>query len=237
MFHWEPEGGYRNRLCTAIAPFWFSTDHLWTAVAPFWLATDNICVLILVTYETERPCHSFLKMYVHRVPVECFYLTFHMNDVHSVIWRCYLVFLFSLTCRRKLTAPTQAGSWTRWSSSTATAREKGMEHGVTMATFPRPRPHQCLRRVSKRQDQIQQVTGWCLICGVWCLVLVVVWCVTWSTHLYLVPFLWWVACLIHLLVLMFVLFFLSLHIYLTLSLHYYLTLWFANCMVGSTVRN
>ena len=29
MSHWEPEGCYHRRLCTAIAPFWFSTEHLW----------------------------------------------------------------------------------------------------------------------------------------------------------------------------------------------------------------
>ena len=25
---WEPEGRYRNRLFTAIVPFWFSTDEM-----------------------------------------------------------------------------------------------------------------------------------------------------------------------------------------------------------------
>ena len=28
MFRWEPEGRYCHRLCTAIAPFWFSTDEV-----------------------------------------------------------------------------------------------------------------------------------------------------------------------------------------------------------------
>ena len=42
MFHWEPEGRYCHWLCTAIAPFWFSTEHLWAAVTPFWLSTDDI---------------------------------------------------------------------------------------------------------------------------------------------------------------------------------------------------
>ena len=40
---WEPEGRY-CRLCTAIAPFWFSTEHLWTAIAPVWLSTDDILI-------------------------------------------------------------------------------------------------------------------------------------------------------------------------------------------------
>ena len=29
LFHWEPEGRYCHWLCTAMAPFWFSTEHLW----------------------------------------------------------------------------------------------------------------------------------------------------------------------------------------------------------------
>ena len=39
---WEPEGRYRHWLCTAIEPFWFSTEHLWVAVTPFWLSSDDI---------------------------------------------------------------------------------------------------------------------------------------------------------------------------------------------------
>ena len=29
-------------ICTAIAPFWFSTEHLEILIAPFWLSTDGI---------------------------------------------------------------------------------------------------------------------------------------------------------------------------------------------------
>ena len=42
MFRWKPEGRYRHRLCTAILPFWFSTEHLWTSLTPFWLSVDDI---------------------------------------------------------------------------------------------------------------------------------------------------------------------------------------------------
>ena len=42
MFRWEPEGRYRCTKSMAIAPFWFSTEHLWTAITPFWLSTDNL---------------------------------------------------------------------------------------------------------------------------------------------------------------------------------------------------
>ena len=38
---WEPEGHYHHRLGSAIAPFWFSTEHLWVMIAPFWLSTDD----------------------------------------------------------------------------------------------------------------------------------------------------------------------------------------------------
>ena len=36
------EGCYRHRVCTAIAPFWFSTEHLWNSITPFWLSTDDM---------------------------------------------------------------------------------------------------------------------------------------------------------------------------------------------------
>ena len=42
MFSWEPEGRYCHRLCTAIAPFWFSMVHCWIMIMPFCLSTDRI---------------------------------------------------------------------------------------------------------------------------------------------------------------------------------------------------
>ena len=39
---WEPEGRYCCTKSMAIAPFWFSTEHLWAAITPFWLSTDDI---------------------------------------------------------------------------------------------------------------------------------------------------------------------------------------------------
>ena len=56
MFHWEPEGRFHyskrfrwepdGRYCCtksmAIAPLWFSTEHLWMLIVPFWLSTDDI---------------------------------------------------------------------------------------------------------------------------------------------------------------------------------------------------
>ena len=42
MFHWEPEGHYHCTMSTAIAPFWFSMEHLWIVIAPLWLSTDDM---------------------------------------------------------------------------------------------------------------------------------------------------------------------------------------------------
>ena len=42
MFRWEPEGRYCCTKSMAIAPFWFSTEHLWAAITPFWLSADDM---------------------------------------------------------------------------------------------------------------------------------------------------------------------------------------------------
>ena len=44
MFHWEPEGHYRHRLCTAIAPLWFSIEHLLTTLTPFLIFVAFLCL-------------------------------------------------------------------------------------------------------------------------------------------------------------------------------------------------
>ena len=49
MFHWEPEGCYHRRLCTAIAPVWFSMEHLWILIVPFWLSTYAIYIAFSYT--------------------------------------------------------------------------------------------------------------------------------------------------------------------------------------------
>ena len=41
LVSWEPEGRYCHSLCIAIAPFWFSTEHLLTLLMPFWLSTTD----------------------------------------------------------------------------------------------------------------------------------------------------------------------------------------------------
>ena len=50
MFRWEPQGRYCHWFCTAIAPFWLPTEHLWAAITPFWLSTDDF----FVTTEQNR---------------------------------------------------------------------------------------------------------------------------------------------------------------------------------------
>ena len=42
MFRWETQGRYRC-VYGNLAPFWFSTEHLWIAITPFWLSTDDVC--------------------------------------------------------------------------------------------------------------------------------------------------------------------------------------------------
>ena len=49
MFHWEPESRYHHRLCTAIAAFWFSTEHLWVLTAPI-LALNGRFTLKIITF-------------------------------------------------------------------------------------------------------------------------------------------------------------------------------------------
>ena len=50
MFRWEPEGRYRHRLCTAIAPFWFSTEHLWILICNSFLALNRRVIKWLWIY-------------------------------------------------------------------------------------------------------------------------------------------------------------------------------------------
>ena len=40
MFHWEPEGCSRHKLCITIASFWLSMEHHGMVIRPFWLSTD-----------------------------------------------------------------------------------------------------------------------------------------------------------------------------------------------------
>ena len=55
ILHSEPEGLYCLGLCTVIAPFWFSMEHLWMVITPFWISTDDMIFLMLI----------FLKIIAH----------------------------------------------------------------------------------------------------------------------------------------------------------------------------
>ena len=61
MFCWEPEGHYHHWLYTAIAPFWFSTEHIWTALMPFWLSTDNMQFKVSPFHPPTLPCKKSVK--------------------------------------------------------------------------------------------------------------------------------------------------------------------------------
>ena len=43
-------------MCVAIAPSWFSTEHLWTALMPFWLSTDDMGVAFTIA---QHVCMKF----------------------------------------------------------------------------------------------------------------------------------------------------------------------------------
>ena len=47
MFRWEPGRYFYHRLCTAIVPFWFSSELLWTALLPFWFSTKQLWTALL----------------------------------------------------------------------------------------------------------------------------------------------------------------------------------------------
>ena len=56
---WEPGGRYRHRLCTAISPVWFLTEHLWMTLTPFWLSTAINCKL---TCDLACPVHRPVRI-------------------------------------------------------------------------------------------------------------------------------------------------------------------------------
>ena len=56
MFHREPEGRYCCTKYMAIAPFWFSMEHLWILIAPFCLSTDDLSNSVLHLSTREIMC-------------------------------------------------------------------------------------------------------------------------------------------------------------------------------------
>ena len=65
MFHSEPEGRYCHRLCTAIAPFLFSTEHPCKSLMPFWLSTDdNVPQILERSYSIAfHPCLNYRSIH------------------------------------------------------------------------------------------------------------------------------------------------------------------------------
>ena len=87
MFHWEPEGRYWHWLCTSIAPFWFSMDHLWVAVMPFWLSTDDIVYSYL--QELLKPVHRSYRSTKCNIIHFCMSLL-EMNVISHYLISCSL---------------------------------------------------------------------------------------------------------------------------------------------------
>ena len=76
MLCWGPEGRYHHRHCTAIAPFWFSMEHLWILIAPFWLSTD------VKWHHVNSPCFvtetiSFFEIRYGKLKKNVFYMTYY----------------------------------------------------------------------------------------------------------------------------------------------------------------
>ena len=93
MFHWEPEGRYCHRLCTVIAPFWFSTEHRWIVIMPFWLSTDYIrhCVII---YDDEKKSKWLFHLFL-----------FQLNMTYIKYWHIHKLGITFQQCRKYTGAP------------------------------------------------------------------------------------------------------------------------------------
>ena len=85
---------YHHRLCTAIAPFWFSTEHLWAAITPFWLSNDDmICNYASCMYSTSLIHYKICCIVINT----CRHVNMHMSlpcrkccDQHP--WKSTLMF-------------------------------------------------------------------------------------------------------------------------------------------------
>ena len=82
MFHWEPEECYRHELCTAIASFWFSTEHLWILIAPFWLSTEYDSIRTMWLFSTSWNPWSHLENCMR------FFIFFYTKLMSSNIGLC-----------------------------------------------------------------------------------------------------------------------------------------------------
>ena len=60
------KGAIAIDISTAIAPFWFSTEHLWILIVPLWHSTDNI---IAVSSSALVPFLNGLRFYANEVHV------------------------------------------------------------------------------------------------------------------------------------------------------------------------
>ena len=63
MFRWEPEGRYPCTKSMVIAPFWFSTEHLWIVIMAFWFSADDM-VISLDFKALQTIWHSWVSWHV-----------------------------------------------------------------------------------------------------------------------------------------------------------------------------
>ena len=87
MFHWEPERHYRHRVCMAVAPFWFSSDHLCKSLTPFWFSLKHLCKSLtpfwLSTYDISRCIKKYsvfvLAFYYKKLSKKPIFIIFEMT--------------------------------------------------------------------------------------------------------------------------------------------------------------
>ena len=87
MFPCEPEGRYRQGLCTAIAPFWFSMEHrLKLLCRPL----NAIITLMRLVKRTKNLCADLLPV-LNLERATLFYIPVHLLDTSTYMYAASLL--------------------------------------------------------------------------------------------------------------------------------------------------
>ena len=74
MFRWEPEWHNHCTKSIAIAPFWFSTEHLWIAITPFWFSAESMWMCLHV-HHTLGVLYSMWHVLYNLTLYTCMYMS------------------------------------------------------------------------------------------------------------------------------------------------------------------
>ena len=88
MFRWEPEGRYHHRLFTAIAPFWFSTEHLWRLIAPLWLSADGMGTPLFSLFLSNSHNVDFREEVLKKI--QATHTKKACREIFPILWRALL---------------------------------------------------------------------------------------------------------------------------------------------------